>query len=543
MASPIADMTHRNKVQWLLASVLLGTGRLSAQLPVSIFGANTPAIADGGDPQPIVLGVRIFADVPGQVLGCSFYKAATNVGVHVVSLWDSVGKLLATQVATGETVSGKQLVLFGSPVSIAANQIFTCGYFAPAGHFSNDRNVFTAQKTVSPLHVPIDGGVFSYSTQATHWPASTWASSNYWVDVLFIPDGASLTWIRSVAVTTTASTANITWTSAVPSDSQVEYGPTTAYNNVSVLEETKVTAHAVTVNDLPPGTTYHFRVGGRDSESVLVVSVDHTLVTTPPLVISISPARATITSGDTQQLIGTVTGTSNVAVTWWTSAGTISASGLFKSPEVVSQTSILVTATSQADNSRQAFATLTVNPAVSALTVNPASLSFAGQTGGSMLQPASVSVTGTGAGSLMFTGTSDRSWLVLSASSGTVPSVLQVSPNIQGLPAGMYNGNIVLNGGGITKTVAVSLQVTSPPIQHSVALSWQANTNPHVVSYRLYRSTLSGLSYSLSASAIGRPIFIDQTVQSGATYYYVVTAIDDQGQESAYSNQAVATIP
>ncbi len=37
--------------------------------------------------------------------------------------------------------------------------------------------------------------------------------------------------------------------------------------------------------------------------------------------------------------------------------------------------------------------------------------------------------------------------------------------------------------------------------------------------------------------------YTDSTVQSGTTYYYVVTAVDSSGSESNYSNQATAVIP
>jgi fibronectin type 3 domain-containing protein len=37
--------------------------------------------------------------------------------------------------------------------------------------------------------------------------------------------------------------------------------------------------------------------------------------------------------------------------------------------------------------------------------------------------------------------------------------------------------------------------------------------------------------------------YTDSTVQSGVTYYYVVTAFDDWAQESAYSNEAIAIVP
>jgi fibronectin type 3 domain-containing protein len=64
-----------------------------------------------------------------------------------------------------------------------------------------------------------------------------------------------------------------------------------------------------------------------------------------------------------------------------------------------------------------------------------------------------------------------------------------------------------------------------------------------VISFSLYRSTISGSSYRLLASALGTAAYNDQRVQSGTIYYYVVTAVDDQGRESALSNETRATVP
>jgi hypothetical protein len=55
---------------------------------------------------------------------------------------------------------------------------------------------------------------------------------------------------------------------------------------------------------------------------------------------------------------------------------------------------------------------------------------------------------------------------------------------------------------------------------HTVRLSWDASTFPNVVGYNVYRGP-----------------------SAGETYYYVTTAVDNQGVESAYSNQSEATIP
>lgn len=530
----------------LLFIILAATSGTSwSQATLSLLGAGTPKLADSGDTQPVVLGMKIFSDVPGKVLGCSFYKSPANTGVHVVSLWDSAGKLLASNVATGETASGKQSVMFTTPVAIAANQTFTCGYFAPAGHYAYDNPAFTAPLNVAPLHVPVNGGVYVYGTAGTQWPTRSY-QSNYWVDVIFAPSTGSLTWISGTQFTPVGSTASVTWSTAVPSDSQVEYGTTASYGNSTALTATLVTTHSVGLSGLSAGTTYHFRVRSRDSDAVLALGLDNALTTVAaalPVSVSISPLNVTVTSGATQQFVAVVSNTTNPGVTWSATTGSINSSGLFTAPVVSSSIVVTVSATSQADTSKRASSTLTVTPQTPVLSVAPASLSFSGQAGASSPAPASLSITNSGGGSLTFTGTSNQPWLVLSGASGTAPSTLTVSPALSGLKAGAYTGQVSVAGGGTTKMVTVSLTVTSLPVLHSVGLSWKASTNSHVVSYSVYRSTISGSSYGLSASAIGGLTYNDQSVQTSATYYYVVTAVDDQGRESVYSAQVAAIIP
>lgn len=513
---------------------------------MSIFGDSAPVVVDSGNPSSILLGVRVFSDVAGQVLGCRFYKAPTNTGPHVVSLWDSTGKLLATQAASSETASGMQSIGFSVPVPIVAKQTYTCGYFAPHGHYSNDRNFFTTQKDVPPLHVPVNGGVYLYGTQATTFPTTVYLASNYWVDVMFLPStGLATTWISGTQAAVVGSTASVTWNTVVPSNSQVEYGPTTSYGNTSALAPALTSSHSIAIGGLPAGIT-HYRVRSGDSDLVLASGADHVLTTVAaalPVSVSLSPLNSTLASGATQQFVAAVTNTTNPAVTWAATSGTINAGGLFTAANVSSQTSVTVSAVSVADTSKSAFATLTVKPAVPALAVSTTSLTFSGMTGTSNPAPASVNLTNTGGGSLTFTGVSDQAWLLLSTPSGAVPSTLQIAPSITGLKAGTYTGHVSLTAGGVTKTVTAALTLTAPPVQHSVALSWKASTNSHVVSYSMYRSAISGSSYALAASAVGGVSYMDQSVQSGTTYYYVVTAVDDQGRESIYSNEIRVAIP
>jgi hypothetical protein len=82
------------------------------------------------------------------------------------------------------------------------------------------------------------------------------------------------------------------------------------------------------------------------------------------------------------------------------------------------------------------------------------------------------------------------------------------------------------------------------PVQHSVALSWNASTSSNVVGYNIYRGSISGGPYSkMNSAVIPSTNDTDTTVLSGQTYYYVVTAVDSAANESSYSNEVQAVIP
>jgi len=79
--------------------------------------------------------------------------------------------------------------------------------------------------------------------------------------------------------------------------------------------------------------------------------------------------------------------------------------------------------------------------------------------------------------------------------------------------------------------------------QHSVTLSWTASTSS-VAGYNLYRGTVSGGPYNkLNSSPQPGTSYTDATVVSGTTYFYVATAVDSSGNESAFSNQVGVPVP
>jgi uncharacterized repeat protein (TIGR03803 family) len=81
-------------------------------------------------------------------------------------------------------------------------------------------------------------------------------------------------------------------------------------------------------------------------------------------------------------------------------------------------------------------------------------------------------------------------------------------------------------------------------LAHTVNLSWDASTSQNIVGYNVYRGpSVSGPYTKINSTLDPNTSYTDSTVQGGQTYYYVTTAVDNQGAESAYSNHSEAVIP
>lgn len=99
----------------------------------------------------------------------------------------------------------------------------------------------------------------------------------------------------------TASGAVITWTTDVPSSSQVQYGATTAYGANTVLDSSLVTSHSQPLSGLQASTLYHFRVWSVDAGSNVAISGDNTFTTlaavdtTPPVISGVTASNLTST--------------------------------------------------------------------------------------------------------------------------------------------------------------------------------------------------------------------------------------------------------
>ncbi|GEM_PF-907876 len=87
--------------------------------------------------------------------------------------------------------------------------------------------------------------------------------------------------------------------------------------------------------------------------------------------------------------------------------------------------------------------------------------------------------------------------------------------------------------------LAVSVPVSNGRVLN---LAWNANSEPDRAGYNVYRGTITGGPY---AKANGSPVtaasYGDSGLTNGLTYFYVVTAVDTSGNESARSTESSGT--
>ena len=165
------------------ATNAVGTGEASkASAAVTpedtIFDFTTPAMIDAGDPNSVELGLKFTPKVNGTVTGVRFYKAATNTGTHIGSLWSAKRDAPGLGHIQNESPSGWQQVTFSAPVAITAGTTYVAGYFAPNGHYSATAGGFGSghrkrRRCTALANTSIANGVYAYSS------ASSFPSSSY----------------------------------------------------------------------------------------------------------------------------------------------------------------------------------------------------------------------------------------------------------------------------------------------------------------------------------------------------------------------------
>ena len=153
-------------------------------------------------------------------------------------------------------------------------------------------------------------------------------------------------------------------------------------------------------------------------------------------------------------------------------------------------------------------------------------------TGNAAVSISQVNVTGTG-----FTLNGSAPLVTLSAGQTASFSVTFI-PTVAGSASG--TASVVSTAANSPLSIPLSGSGAQP---HSVSLTW-SETSSGVVGYNVYSSTQPSGPYSrLNSASVDTMAYTDNTVQSGQTYYYCVTALDSSGNESAFSTDVAVTIP
>jgi hypothetical protein len=183
------------------------------------------------------------------------------------------------------------------------------------------------------------------------------------------------------------------------------------------------------------------------------------------------------------------------------------------------------------------------------LSVSPTTLNF-----GTVAVGSSKNLTGTLIAGSSNVSVSSAAWngQGYSLSGITFPATVQagksVSFTVTFAPqsAGATQGSVSFVSNATNSPANVTLTGTgsqSQAVQHTVRLSWSASTSA-IAGYYIYRGMTSGGPYArLSSTLETATAYADSTVQSGTTYYYVVTSVDSNLDESAYSNQVSVAVP
>ncbi|HWJ84680.1 MAG TPA: DUF4082 domain-containing protein, partial [Cellulomonas sp.] len=164
------------------------TRNVTVACPCSVFGSTVPATQAANDSGSVELGLRFTSSSDGYATGVRFFKGTGNSGTHTGRLWSTTGQLLASVTFTGESATGWQTAQFGTPVALTAGTSYVVSYTAPAGHYAVAANYFDYKGvTAAPLSTPGGFGAPAagvYGDPGT-FPSSSYAGSNYYVDVQF----------------------------------------------------------------------------------------------------------------------------------------------------------------------------------------------------------------------------------------------------------------------------------------------------------------------------------------------------------------------
>lgn len=423
---------------------------------------------------------------------------ARNIALALVS---ALCILAATNVRAERRVAGNEPITT-SPSSIPA---FTLTANLPSGIVGRTYSgSIIASGGVAPYNFAITDGALpaglflNSSTGAVTGTPSSAVTKYFWVRATDSQGAAAKLHVQiTISGGTTSSVISV---SVSPSSASVTSGNTQPFTaTVQGTANTAVTwaassgtissgglFTAPSVDGTITVTITATSVADTTKRASATVSVSHAASTT--ISLAVSPSSASVTSGNTQPFSATVQGTTNTAVTWSASSGTISSSGLFTAPSVSSSTTVTITATSAADTTKKASATVTVSPLTAGISVSVSPNSASLTAGNSKQFAATVQ------------GTSNTA-VTWSATAGSISS------------SGMFTAPTVSSNTNVTVTATSAADTTK---KSNATVSVTPATTTLAVTTASVPGAQSGVAYSYPISASGGTTPYQWKVASGS---------------------------
>jgi len=268
--------------------------------------------------------------------------------------------------------------------------------------------------------------------------------------------------------------------------------------------------------------------------------------------ITTQPASQTVIAGKTASFSVVASGTAPLTYQWKKNGTAISGAtaATYTTPAETTadnNAQFTVAVSNSAGSASSNAAILTVNASTALLNSSVSSLSFGNvnvsstgtQTvtltngGNSNVSISNVTVTGAG-----FNATGVNGVILTPGQQATLTATFTPST------AGSVTGNVSVASNASNSPDSISLSGTGVAVvNHSVSLSWIASASS-VVGYNTYSSTQAGGPYTkMTNGPVAATSYTDSAVQSGSTYFFVVTSVDASNVESAFSNEVSALVP
>lgn len=395
----------------------------------------------------------------------------------------------------------------------------------------------------------LSDGTYYFAVSAYNALGKESAYSNEATKTIAVVDNTAPSISGVYAGSITSESAAIHWVTNELSDSQVDYGGTTAYGSSTPLDSAMVTAHSMTISGLAPGMAYNFRVSSRDSAGNLAASSNYAFTTLVPADTA-PPALSNIVVSNIGETSATVTWATDEPSTTLIEYGEGASTSVSYSPdsklvtihraELTGLSSF--TAYSFVVKSADVSGNVSASAAESFTTSNqpPALTSFSATTL-SGYAPLSMTFNASAADNDGII--TNYEWDfdgdgIYDLDTGNLSSTAYTYSSV-----GTYNAKVRIrdNGGAVsesdTLTVSVESASNKPPVIVSIVGTMSQNGSEVILTFNVSASDPNGVIVRFDWDFDGNGTIDASTATAPATYTYAepgtytpsVTIVDDQG--------------